>query len=106
MTRVLVVWEDTYFQPLDHLLNRVVKKQAPRAEVSRPTVLHHTARSNTAFERYVETTWPKVSPRGLPGDPGAIDHMVCVVDADKLSDLLRPHVPPPAEGRRRHRGVA
>lgn len=28
-------------------------------------------------------------------NPGSIDHMVCVTDADKLSDLLRTHVPPP-----------
>ncbi len=95
MTRVLVVWEDTYFQPLDDILNRVVKKQAPSVEVSRPTVLHHTARSNTAFERYVETTWPKIRVRGLPINPGAVDHVVCVVDADKLSDLLRQMPPPP-----------
>ncbi|HEX7841968.1 MAG TPA: hypothetical protein VF469_31070 [Kofleriaceae bacterium] len=95
MTRVLVVWEDTYFQPLDDILNRVVKKRAPRHDASRPTVLHHTARSNAAFERYVETTWPRVSARGLPMSPGAIDHVVCVVDADKLSDFLRQHVSPP-----------
>ena len=95
MTRVLVVWEDTYFQPLDDILNRVVKKVAPGVVASRPTVLHHTARSNTAFERYVETTWPIASARGLPMNPGPIDHVVCVVDADKLSDLLRQRVPPP-----------
>ena len=54
MTRVLVVWEDTYFQPLDEILNRVVSKLTPDAEALRPAVLHHTARSNTAFGRYVE----------------------------------------------------
>jgi len=95
MTRVLVVWEDTYFQPLAEILNRVVRKLAPNTDASRPSVLNHTARSNTAFDRYVDTTWPKVSPRGLPMDPGPIDHLICVIDADKISDLLPKDVPRP-----------
>jgi len=95
MTRVLIVWEDMYFQPLDTILNRVVSNLTPDVDALRPTVLHHTARSNTAFGRYVETTWPIASVRGLPMNPGAIDHVICVADADKLSDLLRERVPPP-----------
>lgn len=95
MTRVLVVWEDSYFQPLDDILNRAAKNRARSPELPRPMILHHTARSNAAFERYVATTWPMASSRGLPMNPGAINHVVCVVDADKLSDLLRPQLPPP-----------
>ena len=95
MTRVLVVWEDTFYQPLAGILNRAVRKLAPGADASHPTVLNHTARSNTAFGRYVDTTWPSASARGLPVDPGPIDHVICVVDADKLSGLLPQAIPSP-----------
>ena len=92
---MLVVWEDTYFEPLAEILGQVVRKLARSPDGSRPSILHHTARSNTAFDRYVGTTWPKISPRGLPMNPGPIDHVICVIDADKISDLLQQDVPHP-----------
>ncbi len=90
-----MVWEDTYFEPLAEILGHVVRKLTPSTDVPRPSVLNHTARSNSAFERYVNTTWPKVSPRGLPMNPGPIDHVICVIDADKISDLFPQGVPHP-----------
>jgi len=97
MTRVLVVWEDTYWEPLKGLVKSLVRAQAPASSAELPTVLCHTARSNSAFDRYVHTTWPNVRSRGLPADPLPIDHLVCVVDADCLHELLPALVPRPPE---------
>ena len=92
MTRVLVVWEDKNFESLDVASKRLVRNLAPAPAAAVPVVLGHTTRGNGVFERYVETTWPKVQPRGLPIDPRPIDHLICVVDGDKLHDLLRGEV--------------
>ena len=46
----------------------------------------------------MHTTWPAVRSKGLPADPLPINHLVCVVDADRLHDLLPARVPhPPGE---------
>jgi hypothetical protein len=98
MTRVLVVWEDTYWEPLKGLMRSLVRARSPALGVEIPSVLCHTARSNSAFDRYAHTTWPAVRSKGLPTDPGPIDHLVCVVDADRLHDLLPARIPrPPGE---------
>jgi hypothetical protein len=98
MTRVLVVWEDTYWEPLQRLMKKLVHARAPARDAEIPTVLCHTARSNSAFDRYAHTTWPNVRSKGLPMDPLPIHHLVCVVDADRLHDLLSARVPhPPGE---------
>jgi len=92
------VWEDAYCESLGVLLKRVVRSQAPTLDAEVPRVLRHTSRSNSAFDRYAHTTWPAIRARGLPTDSGPIDHLVCVVDADRLHELLPARVPhPPAE---------
>ncbi|HLM72690.1 MAG TPA: hypothetical protein VK459_08360 [Polyangiaceae bacterium] len=95
MTRVLVVWEDTYWEPLQGLMKKLVRARDPAHDAEIPAVLCHTARSNSAFDRYAHTTWPNIRSKGLPTDPGAIDHVVCVVDADRLHNLLPARVPNP-----------
>lgn len=69
MTRVLVVWEDAYCEPLGLIMKRLVRAVAPAPDAEVPTVLRHTARSNSAFDRYAHTTWPAVRSKGLPTDP-------------------------------------
>jgi hypothetical protein len=98
VTRVLVVWEDDYCEPLGVLLKRVVRAHAPSPDADLPRVLRHTSRGSSAFDRYAHTTWPAIRARGLPADPGPVDHLVCVVDADRLHELLPARVPhPPTE---------
>lgn len=100
MTRVLVVWEDDYADPLGLITRRLVRATAPGPSAIVPGLLFHTTRGNGAFERYVHRTWPAVRPTGLPRDPGFIDHLVCVIDGDRLHDLLTAEVPhPPTEVR-------
>lgn len=100
MTRVLVVWEDDYAEPLGLITKRLVRATAPDPSAIVPGLLFHTTRGNGAFERYVQRTWPAVRPTGQPKDPGLIDHLVCVIDGDRLHDLMPAEVPhPPAEGR-------
>ena len=92
MTRVLVVWEDKNFESLDVASKRLVRALAADPTAIAPIVLGHTARGNGVFERYVETTWPVAKARGLPRDAYPIDHLICVVDGDRLHDLLRGEV--------------
>jgi hypothetical protein len=98
MTRVLVVWEDDHWKPLGAFAKQMVRALAPAPDAEIPTVLGHTTRSNGAFTRYVRDTWRKARPAGLPEDGGAIDHLICVVDADRLHELFPAHIPrPPPE---------
>src|SRR5580698_2953714 len=98
MTRVLAVWEDDSWKPLGHIVKRLVRITAPASDAEIPAVLGHTTQGNGNFERYAHITWPAVRPRGLPADPGMIDHLVCIVDGDRLRDLLPQKVAqPPTE---------
>ncbi len=98
MTRILAVWEDDYWEPLDRVLKRLVRLAAPAPDAEVPAVLGHTTRSNGAFGRYARITWPAVRSRGMPANAGAIDHLVCIVDGDRLHDLLPAQIPgPPAD---------
>ena len=89
MTRVLVVWEDKYFETLHTTATRLVRARAPEPSGVVPEIVSHTARGNGVFERYVQTTWPMARSAGVPGDRRPFDHLLCVVDGDRLHDLLR-----------------
>jgi hypothetical protein len=97
MTRALVAWEDKYCVALHSATGRILRARAVDPAAAVPVILRDTTRGNGTFERYVRTTWPNVRPAGLPADKGAIDHLVCVVDGDRLHDLLRGKVPRPPQ---------
>ncbi|HWO24326.1 MAG TPA: hypothetical protein VNO30_36530 [Kofleriaceae bacterium] len=94
MTRVLVVWEDAHCESLGDLVKRAVNAHGAPDAVARPTVVRHTSRGNGAFSRYVHDTWPLARARGVPLDPRPIDHVICVVDADRLHELKVVAAPP------------
>jgi hypothetical protein len=87
MTRILVVWEDAYCESLGALVRRAVQAKGDPEATQKPTVVRHTSRGNTKFSHYVRATWPLARARGVPLDARPIDHMICVVDADRLHDL-------------------
>lgn len=87
MTRLLVVWEDNYRDALGLFVTRRLSMRV-RAGDAFPKVLFHTCRGNGNFAHYVSSTWRNVRGKGLPGDPGKIDHLVCVADGDRLHDVL------------------
>jgi hypothetical protein len=84
MTRILVVWEDAKHEALDLILSRRIAALRGQATVF-PQMLFHSVRGDGAFSRYVKDTWKNVRSKGLPANKGAIDHLVCVVDADQIS---------------------
>lgn len=88
MTRILVVWEDDRFETLNLFVKRRLNARKPPSQVVFPRVMFHTSRGNGRFKPYVRDTWTQVRGKGLPGDPGPIDHLLCVVDGDKLHGLL------------------
>lgn len=94
MTRVLVVWEDRYFEALGVLVERAVHAGADPAAATRPTVVNHTSRGSGGFAHYVQETWPRAHQRGVPLDPRPLDHVICVVDADRLHELKIVAQPP------------
>lgn len=87
MTRVLIVWEDEYWQALDAVVRRALDTNK-KSEESAPSVLGVTSRGNGNFQHFVESTWPNVRPKGTPSNRGSIDHLVCVIDGDKLHEIV------------------
>jgi hypothetical protein len=86
--RIAIAWEDAYWIPLQRC---VLARRAPL----RPTnatafidLLQYTLRGNGNFGPHVQESWPRVSATGLPTNKGAIDHLICVADADRLPELL------------------
>lgn len=94
MTRVLVAWEDALCEPLGLLANRTVSAMAPPGATSFPHIVRHSPKSNGQFDRYVSKTWSNACRNGMPVDPGPIDHLICVIDADRLHDLIGITKPP------------
>lgn len=86
--RVLVVWEDHYFQTLGPFVKKRLAARAPGEQPRFPELLFHTSHGNGSFNRYVSSTWDNVRAGGLPGNPGPIDHLICVVDGDKLHERI------------------
>lgn len=97
--RVLLVWEDTYFETLVPFVKRRVRELRPGSAAFYPETISVTAKANTKFAHFVRETWPRVRATGMPnqGKPRSIDHVVCVVDADKLADLSLEIPSPPRE---------
>jgi hypothetical protein len=96
MTRILLVWEDRYYDTLGPFVKRRLAGRAPAGHRGFPQVLFHTAHGAGGFKRYVASTWDNARAKGLPLDKGTIDHLVCVVDGDKLHEQLATVAPPPA----------
>jgi hypothetical protein len=92
--RVLVVWEDAQWDSLHRIAKVALNRRRPAGTAAFPTLLGHTSRGNGKFEGYVASTWTNVRANGLPTSGGAIDHLVCVVDADKIAELLGLGAPP------------
>lgn len=88
MTRVLVVWEDEYWKPLDSVVRRALDLDPRAADESVPSVLGASSRGNGKFRHFIEHTWSNVRPAGTPSNRGRIDHVVCVIDGDKLHDIV------------------
>lgn len=96
MTRVLVVWEDHYYQTLGPFVKKRLTARAPSGQARFPELSFHTSHGNGSFQRYASSTWENVRAKGLPGNPGAIDHLLCVVDGDKLHERIPSIARPPA----------
>lgn len=94
MSCILVAWEDTYYEPLFPFVERRLAALAPPNVKGFPQLRFHTARGNGSFDRYVRLVWPLVRANGLPRNPGSIDHLICVVDGDRVhehhEDISRP----------------
>ncbi len=96
MIRVLVVWEDLYFEPIGQIVRRRLSLRASGESTPVAGIMFHTAKGNSNFDRYVASTWPKVRSTGLPGNKGRIDHLICVADGDRLHEILTGQSGPPS----------
>jgi hypothetical protein len=88
MTRLLIAWEDEYFKKLDPFVKKRVAARAPAGVVVYPVLLSHTTYGAGGFKRYVSSTWDMARSVGQPSNPGLIDHLICVVDGDKLHEQV------------------
>lgn len=87
MTRLLIVWEDDLYKSSARVVDRLARASSNSSQ-SALELIHHTSRSNGNFGNYVENTWPRAKLNGTPVNPGSIEHLICVVDADKLHEVL------------------
>jgi hypothetical protein len=88
MKRVLVVWEDRYFEALHGVLKSALGRREGAPGDLRGQLAADTANTNSAFARYVRETWPRVRAVGTPHDPRALDHVVFVIDGDAIHRLI------------------
>lgn len=88
MKRVLVVWEDRYFQALHGVLKAALARREGVPGSLRSQLVADSANTNSAFARYVGETWPRVSAAGMPRDSRPLDHVIFVVDGDAIHQLL------------------
>ncbi len=51
-------------------------------------LVQYTLRGNAKFARHAEEMWPRAQALGTPNSPGRMEHLICVVDADKLVEVL------------------
>jgi hypothetical protein len=97
MIRILIVWEDRYFDTLGPFVKRRVSALAPPGHAGFPQILFHTSYGAGGFSRYVASTWDNARATGLPRDKGPVDHLVCVVDGDRLHDHVKLVGRPPTD---------
>lgn len=88
MKRVLVVWEDRYFDALHRVLTSALARRESVPGALRSQLAADSANTNSAFARYVGETWPRVSAVGTPRDPRPLDHVVFVIDGDAIHRLI------------------
>jgi hypothetical protein len=102
MTRVLIAWEDQYFQTLGPFVKKRVTARAPAGAMTFPELLFHTAHSNGGFKRYAASLG-----KNAPGFDDVLrdlarDDLSVVVervpDIDRLSDLIWQLASPPPPG--------
>ncbi len=86
--RIAIAWEDEYFLPLQRLVLARRSVLRPAAADDYLDLVQYTLRGNGKFARHVEDMWPRARALGVANDPGPLAHLICVVDGDKLSDLL------------------
>ncbi|HEY2514526.1 MAG TPA: hypothetical protein VGI39_26865 [Polyangiaceae bacterium] len=93
--RVAIAWEDEYFRPLERIV--LARRGALRPPDARGylELIQYTLRGNGRFAAHVESSWPRVRAQGVPASSGKIEHLICVVDADKLRQLLPATIEPP-----------
>jgi len=88
MKRVLVVWEDRYFDALHGVLKAALARRESVPGALRGQLAADSANTNSAFARYAGETWPRVSAVGTPRDPRPLDHVVFVIDGDAIHRLI------------------
>lgn len=83
MIRVVVCWEDRFHDSLDRCLRRMMQHARGGGSDPERLLFFDDARGNGGFVKYVRESWPILATKGLPKSGGAIDHLVCIADADR-----------------------
>ena len=97
--RILLAWEDRYFEGL-RALSRAATRSV-RAELgvaSAPRIFDDSIQGYGGAGRYLGVDWPRMRSKGLPHSSGPIDHLVIVLDADTAHHFLDNLPRPPEKG--------
>jgi hypothetical protein len=87
--RIAIAWEDRYWEPLHDVLVRRREAHRPAGTTDNIDFLPFPVLGNGGFGRFITVDWPTAHAKGFPNEPGPIEHVICVADAD----ALHPHVP-------------
>lgn len=88
MSRVLVAYEDTYFEEFDRTVRRVARVYAPTSAPRERCPVEGV----TNFGNFVRRDWPIYRDKGVPVGKPRMERLVCVADADAVSSQL-PGIP-------------
>lgn len=94
MKRVLICWEDAYFDGLARCLRRARRARAQDGAVD-PALHSVSVLGNGGFAPYLRRTWPVARVRGIPRSGGPMDYVICIADADRAADCCGIALPPP-----------
>ncbi|MDI1449662.1 hypothetical protein [Polyangium sp. 6x1] len=98
MTRILVLWEDKFFQKLDTCLRRALRTTR-EAGTSGAEITAFGVNGRGGFDPFIRADWPIAARRGFLRSSGPIDHLVCIADADKATTCCTIEDPPKAPAR-------
>lgn len=100
MSRILVLWEDKFYQKLDVCLRRILRS-LPTPTTQPLEITPFGVQGNGGFEPFLRQEWPIAATKGFLRSHGPIEHLICIADADRASEVCSveppPHFPEPTE---------
>ncbi len=93
MTRVLVLWEDKFYQKLDVCLRRTLRS-LPNTGTNTLEITPFGVQGNGGFDPFLRNDWPIAARKGFLRSHGPIEQLICIADADCATSVCGIEQPP------------